>query len=206
MVDVAPGPTIIHGAAPVPSQPITAERYISAEWLADEFADLWPTQWLFACLARDVDAPGKYVVFNLGRESIVVAGTKDGSIAANYNVCQHRGARVMTDERGCAQALTCPYHGWSYRPDGRLVVVPDNNRFPGGKVDRADRSLKPVRVEVWLGMVWVAMSEETPPLRDWLGPVAERLDPFHLDGYTLVGDQTVAVSYTHLTLPTTPYV
>lgn len=194
MVDVAPGPTIVHQAAPVPPLPITAERYISPQWLADEAAHLWPSQWLFACLVRDVDAPGKYVVFNLGRESILVAGTSDGSIAASYNVCQHRGARVMTDERGCAEAMTCPYHGWSYRPDGRLVVVPDNNRFPGGKVDRSERSLKPVRVETWLGMVWVCMNEAAPPLREWLGPVAERLAPFDLDNYSLYGDQTVELA------------
>ena len=44
--------------------------------------------------------------------------------------------------RGCEQRFTCPYHGWSYRRDGRLIVVPDNPRFPGGGVDRAKHSLK----------------------------------------------------------------
>lgn len=191
MVEAAPGPTIVHGPAPVSSQPITAERYVSTEWLNAEFAELWPNQWLFAGLERDLENLGSYVAFTIGRESILVSRTGDDSIVAHYNVCQHRGARVMTDGRGCERSFTCPYHGWSYRPDGRLVVVPDNQRFPGGSVDRGDRSLVPLRAEVFQGMVWVHMDLAAPSVRDWLGPVAGRLEPFKVGEMTLTADQTV---------------
>ncbi len=194
MVEIAPGPTRVHGAAPLEPRPITAERYISPAWLDEEFERVWPHSWLFACLVRDVDEPGKYVVFDLGRESILVSGTASGDIAAHFNVCQHRGARVMTARRGCERSFTCPYHGWTYRPDGRLVVVPDNQRFTAGGVDRSARSLKPLRVEVFLGMVWVCMDPELPTLREWMGGVAERLEPYCLQGMTLTGDQTVDIA------------
>ena len=195
MAEVAPGPTRVHGPAPIESLPITAERYISPGWLDDEFDKVWPHSWLFACLERDVDEPGKYVVFDLGRESILVSGTAEGEVVAHFNVCQHRGARVMTDQRGCERSFTCPYHGWSYRPDGRLVVVPDNQRFAsGGGVDRAERSLTPLRVETFLGLVWVTMDDSLPPLREWMGGVAERLEPYRLQDFTLMGDQTVELA------------
>ena len=195
MAEVAPGPTRVHGPAPIESLPITAERYISPGWLDDEFDKVWPHSWLFACLERDVDEPGKYVVFDLGRESILVSGTAEGEVVAHFNVCQHRGARVMTDQRGCERSFTCPYHGWSYRPDGRLVVVPDNQRFAsGGGVDRAERSLTPLRVETFLGLVWVTMDASLPPLREWMGGVAERLEPYRLQDFTLMGDQTVELA------------
>jgi len=58
MAEVAPGPTRVHGPAPIESLPITAERYISPGWLDDEFDKVWPHSWLFACLERDVDEPG----------------------------------------------------------------------------------------------------------------------------------------------------
>lgn len=181
----------VHGPAPVPPQPVTPERYISERWLAREHATLWPSVWQFACLESDVREPGQYAVLNIGRESIIVSRTQDGELAAMYNVCQHRGARVLVDQRGCEKSFTCPYHGWSYRPDGRLVVVPDNPRFPGGGVDRAERSLVSVRVGSALGMVWVCMGADTPPLDEYLGPLVERLAPYHLETMTLVGDQTV---------------
>ena len=146
--------------------------------------------WQFACLERDVAEPGQYVVWNLGRESIVASRTQNGELAANYNVCQHRGARIMVDDRGCAERFTCPYHGWSYRPDGRLVVVPDNQRFEH-PVDRAERSLKPVRVEAAMGLVFICPDMDAPPLLDVIGPVVDRLVPYDLASMTLIADQTV---------------
>ena len=155
MPEVQSRGVVVHGSMPTP-QPITAERYTSEEHLRREFDDLWPRVWHFACLERDVAEPGEYVVWNIGRESIIVSRTQTGELAANFNVCQHRGARILVDDHGCAERFTCPYHGWSYRPDGRLVVVPDNQRFDR-PVDRAERSLKPVRVEAALGLVFVCM-------------------------------------------------
>jgi len=183
---------VVHGSMPTP-QPITAERYTSEEHLRREFDDLWPRVWHFACLERDVAEPGEYVVWNIGRESIIVSRTQTGELAANFNVCQHRGARILVDDHGCAERFTCPYHGWSYRPDGRLVVVPDNQRFDR-PVDRAERSLKPVRVEAALGLVFVCMEPDAPPLLDVIGPVVERLTPYNLPSMTLIADQTVLLN------------
>lgn len=188
------GTITVHGPAPVPSQPVTAERYISESWLAREQTELWPKVWHFACLERDVAEPGQYVVLNLARESIVVSRTNDGELAAHFNVCQHRGARILVNDRGCEKSYTCPYHGWSYRPDGRLVVVPDNPRFPGGGVDRAKHSLKKVRVSSALGMVWVCADPDAMPMEEFLGPLIERLDPYNIPSMTLISDQTVVLA------------
>jgi len=184
----------VHAAPPTPSQPVTADRYISEDWLRREHTELWPKVWQFACMESDVIAAGEYVVLNIGRESIIVSRTSEGNLAAHFNVCQHRGARVLTDDRGCEKHFTCPYHGWSYRPDGRLVVVPDNQRFPGGGVDRSKHSLKPLRVASVLGMVWVCSDPETVALYDYLGPLIDRIEPYNIGDMTLVGDQTVVLN------------
>lgn len=184
----------VHGAPPRTSLPITAERYTSETWLASEALELWPKVWQFACLETDVVEPGQYVVLNIGRESILVSRTADGDLAANFNVCQHRGARVVTNGRGCEKSFTCPYHGWSYRPDGRLVVVPENQQFPGGGVDRSKHSLKKLRVDSALGMVWVCSDHNSAPLDEYLGPLIERVAPYDLASMTLVADQTVTLN------------
>lgn len=192
MPEVQSRGVVVHGPMPTP-QSITAERYTSEVQLRREFDEMWPRLWHFACLERDVAEPGEYVVWNLGRESIIVSRTQTGELAANFNVCQHRGARIMVDDRGCAERFTCPYHGWSYRPDGRLVVVPDNQRFEH-PVDRVERSLKPVRVDATLGLVFICMDPDAPPLLDIIGPVVERLVPYNLPGMTLIADQTVLLN------------
>jgi phenylpropionate dioxygenase-like ring-hydroxylating dioxygenase large terminal subunit len=193
MVEVAARGTVCHAPSPAGTGPITAERYVSEGWLAREFAELWPRLWQFACLERDVAEPGQYVVWNIGRESVIVSRGHDGALAANFNACQHRGARILVDDRGCAKQFTCPYHGWSYRPDGRLVVVPDNQRFPNG-IDRKERSLKPVRVAAALGLVFVCMDPDSPPLDEYLAPLVARLTPYGLPDMTLVADQTVLLN------------
>lgn len=180
-------PITRHQAAPKSDLPITAERYVSPAWLAREHEQLWTKVWMLACLERDVATVGSFHVFDIGRESIVVSRAEDG-LHAFYNSCQHRGMRIA-DGAGCSQRFVCGYHGWIYRPDGRLVVVPDNDRFPGG-VDRATHSLQPVRVDTFAGLVFVCMDADTPPLADYLGLVAERLAPYRVQEMVHTEDQT----------------
>lgn len=187
--DVKARPTVVRGPAPVPPGLLTAERYISPDWLAREFEVLWPQVWVFAGLEQDLDPPGSYFVFHLGEESILV--TKDeGDLQAFYNVCQHRGARLMVNDRSWVKNFVCPYHGWTYDHRGALTVLPDPERFTP-PVDCAARSLKPVRVDSWQGLVFVNMDGQAPPLLEYLGGIAEILDPFRLSDMSLVGDQRV---------------
>ena len=179
--------------SPAPTRPITAERYISSEYMDVEWQRVWPRMWLFAGLASDVAEAGEYLVLNLGRESILVSCDDGGEIRAFYNVCQHRGARVMVNDRGWVKNFVCPYHGWTYNHAGALTVVPDEDRFAGG-VDCAERSLKPVRCEVWAGLVWVCMDDDAPGLADFLGPLVDMIDPYRLADMTLVQDQTVRLN------------
>lgn len=178
--------------SPAPAQPITARRYTDAQYMAAEWERVWPKSWLFAGLACDVAEPGEYFVFNLGTESILVSCTDGGDIVAHYNVCQHRGARVMVNDMGWVKHFVCPYHGWEYKNDGELTVVPDEGRFSGG-VDCAERSLKPVRCEVWSGMVWVCMDDDAPDLHSFLGPLPDLIDQYRVQDMTLVNDQTVSL-------------
>jgi len=185
-------PTVVHQAAPVAPGQITAERYISRAWMAREVEVLWPRMWLFAGLETDLQQPGEYVVLNIGEESILVSRTDDATLAAFYNVCQHRGARIMVNDRSRVKNFVCPYHGWTYATDGQLSVVPDHDRFTP-PVDCAARSLKPVRVESWAGLVFVNMDLGAAPLREYLGGVAECIDPYRLHDMVLVVDQTVSL-------------
>ena len=189
---VNPGTTTNFGPAPIESQNISAERYISEQWLAREFAHLWTNTWMFAGLERDIEEPGDFIVFNVGRESILITRTEQDQLAAFFNACQHRGARVMTTDYGSVEEFICPYHGWRYGFDGSLIHVPDADRF-SPPIDCAKRSLKAVQVTAWAGLVFVNMNLDAAPLDEFLGPVMDALTPYHLETMSLVGDQTVSL-------------
>ena len=166
--------------------------YISAATADAEWDAVWTRCWLFAGLTSDVPDPGDYFVYNLGRESVVVVRDDNNEIRAFYNVCQHRGNRILTSDRGSVQQFACPYHGWRYQLDGQLLEVPDQERFCPA-VDPSLKSLKPVKLTTWAGMVWINMDPHAQPLQDYLGTIIKNLTPFHFENMVLAKHQTVSI-------------
>ncbi|MBA59483.1 MAG: hypothetical protein CMQ40_09975 [Gammaproteobacteria bacterium] len=174
---------------PVTYRKITADRYISHEYMLKEREKIWSRTWLVAGPAQDVKESGDFFVFDLDPESIIVSRSESGELHAFFNVCQHRGARLISTDLGCMEKWTCPYHGWAFNNDGSLSNVPDEDRFSRG-VPRDLLSLKPLRVESWGGMIWVCMDQKAPSLKEFLGPVVQMIEPFRPEDMTLVEDQT----------------
>ena len=114
----------IKSTAPVPFSKITPERYVSRDYMEQERQKVWPKTWLVAGVAQDVEEPGDFFVFDLEPESIIVSRSNDGELHAFFNVCQHRGARLLLTDSGAMDTYTCPYHGWVYNNDGSICNVP----------------------------------------------------------------------------------
>ena len=81
----------------------------------------------------------------------------DGTAAAFYNVCRHRGARLLRDEAGrCDGVIRCPYHAWSYGLDGALRGAPN---LPDARRERwAGLGLHRVALEERYGSLWVNLA------------------------------------------------
>ncbi|WP_406729318.1 Rieske 2Fe-2S domain-containing protein [Streptomyces sp. GD-15H] len=45
----------------------------------------------------------------------------DEEVWAFHNVCRHRGARILDEERGSVGNIVCGYHHWTYGVDGTLI-------------------------------------------------------------------------------------
>lgn len=170
-------------------KPITAERYISQEYMMQERDKIWARTWLVAGVLQDLKEPGDFFVFDLEPESVIISRSENGDLHAFFNVCQHRGAKVLLTERGNMASYTCPYHGWVYNNDGRLCHVPDEDRFRRG-MPKQELGLKSLRVDAWAGMVWICMDPEAPSLKEYLGPVIEMIEPFRPQDMRLVEDQS----------------
>ena len=85
-----------------------------------------------------IPAPGDHVErVSFGVPLFAVRG-HDGRARVFRNACRHRGM-ALVEGQGCAHALVCRYHGWTYRLDGTLSHVPHADAFPD--LDVATRGL-----------------------------------------------------------------
>jgi Rieske 2Fe-2S family protein len=148
--------------------------YTDPAVFAAEQAAIFESQWCCVLRGADLAAPGQFRTVPLGRESVIVARDAGWALHAMLNVCRHRGARVCTEDAGAVRRnFRCPYHGWTYGLDGRLVAAP--NLAGLADVDRARLGLRPVALREWLGYVWLCLADEPPPFEALTSQVAGRL-------------------------------
>ena len=178
------------------SASLSKDRYISEDFMQSEWEGIWTKAWLFAGLESDLLEPGDFFIYDIGRESIVITRNDENEISAFYNVCQHRGNRIVTLESGSFSKVSCPYHGWTYGLDGTLEHVPDRELFKEG-VPCEEKSLKPVKVSVWAGLVFINMDENSSSLETFLGPIVDQLKPYKFEKMNLVKHQTVSLLETN---------
>ena len=178
------------------SASLSKDRYISKDFMQSEWEGIWTKAWLFAGLESDLLEPGDFFIYDIGRESIVISRNDENEISAFYNVCQHRGNKIVTLESGSFSKVSCPYHGWTYGLDGTLEHVPDRELFKEG-VPCDKKSLKPVKVSVWAGLVFINMDENSSSLETFLGPIVDQLKPYKFEKMNLVKHQTVSLLETN---------
>lgn len=117
--------------------------------------------------------------------SIIVVRDKDGAVRAFYNMCRHRGNKLVWNDypgeevSGTCRQFTCKYHAWRYALNGDLTFIQQEDEF--FDVDKADYPLKPVRCEIWEGFIFVNFDDDAMPLEEYLGEFGLGLKgyPFH---------------------------
>ena len=87
--------------------------------------------WQIVCHDSDMPAPGDWRTLEISARASSSSAAPTASVRAFANVCRHRGSRLVDGTDGCAKRLTCPYHGWTYAADGRLIGVPYKADYPG---------------------------------------------------------------------------
>ncbi len=159
---------------------VPAADYTSVAILAQEVDALFLRGPLLAGLSGEVRDPGDWVSFDACGRSVVVWRHPEGGLRAYVNACRHRGMRLAS---GCGRGplLVCPYHSWSYDPDGRLNAIPGDAGF--SDVDRATVELTPVAVREEAGLVFVALDPATLSDGVLLEGAEAELGPFGLDAY-----------------------
>ena len=77
------------------------DYYLSDRIFELERERIFFREWFCAAREEELPNPGDYLVRDVAGESILLVRTREGGLAAHYNVCRHRGSQLVPDcERG----------------------------------------------------------------------------------------------------------
>ncbi|MFA5938953.1 MAG: aromatic ring-hydroxylating dioxygenase subunit alpha [Sinimarinibacterium sp.] len=170
---------------------LDVERYLSPEFARREWEKVFAKTWQIACRVDHVRNKGDFYVFDLGRESILITHGADGKLRAFYNVCKHRGNRLVRGQRtGNAPSFGCSYHRWTWNNTGSVKFIPDQETFPG-MPDNCSLGLSELKLGTWGGFVFVSMDADIESLEKYLDPLQKILDKYEPERMALMQDQTV---------------
>jgi Rieske 2Fe-2S family protein len=127
--------------------------------------------WIYVGVEPDVPEPGDCMVVDIDRSSIIIARDDDMGLRAFHNVCRHRGARLVHDEKTTVGNIVCRYHQWTYGLDGSLLYA--EHMGPG--FDTTCHGLKKVHVRSVAGLIFICLADEPPADID---DMARDLEPY----------------------------
>jgi phenylpropionate dioxygenase-like ring-hydroxylating dioxygenase large terminal subunit len=163
---------------------VSANRWTSPERDAAERDKLWPVTWQLVCREDRLSGVGSFVAHDILDDPVLVIRTGEGAddLSAIYNVCQHRGRRLVDRSHGTlGREISCRFHGWRFDWQGKVTNVTNEDDWQGCPAFAKEALAIPqIRLARWGGFVFVNLDPEAEPLETWLAPVAAALDPFHL--------------------------
>lgn len=148
--------------------------YTDAAIFALEQKSILAATWRFVCHESELPNVSDYRLVTVAGKEIILLRDESGSIAAFYNNCPHRGARILRHPAGKLEEgrMTCFYHLWSFDSGGHCLNISQPGAYQGTDISRQQTGLKPVRVEMIFGLVFVCLDDQVPGLEEFLGEEA----------------------------------
>ena len=146
---------------------LAAKYYADNDVLKDEIEKLFFRTWQYACHTSELAEPGSYVAVSLLGQNIFVTRDQQGDIRAYYNVCPHRGHKLV-EGSGKKSVIVCPYHQWSFTLDGNLRSMRQVSTSDAPERDKV--CLTEVRVDTFLDFVLINLDPDAEPVSEfWPG-------------------------------------
>ncbi len=156
---------------------LPAEAFRAPEIYADECERIFAGGWLCAGRLEQVPNRGDYRALDLLDDRLVMVRGDDDVVRVLSRICRHRGAELVSGT-GTTRSLSCPYHAWTYRLDGRLLGAPHMDGATS--FDRAHCRLPEIRSEVWEGFVFVNLDGQADALAPQLAGLSALLAPYRM--------------------------
>ena len=154
--------------------------YKSKQLLEIEKESLFFNHWQLICHQSDLSSAGDFLTFDLCNERILIIRDNENIVRAFYNLCRHRGSRVIANEKGNCTAIVCPFHGWVYNLDGTLRGASQPKSFP--EFNKNDFGLKKIECEIWNGFIFVRLNKgPQKSVKSLMSPFSEELDNYKIE-------------------------
>ena len=163
---------------------ISREIYVSEEIYAQELERVFARAWLLVGHESQVPQPNDFFTSRMGEESVILTRDRQGQVHVLLNTCMHRGMKVCRYDEGSTPVFSCPYHGWSFSTDGKLVSVPGEligvpqfQTAYHGELAKNQWGLVHVpKMHNYNGWIWACWDKDAPDFIDYLGDMKPFLD------------------------------
>ena len=126
-----------------------------------------PTGWFQVGWSHELKAGDVRALKYFKKQQVMYRG-EDGVAVVMSAFCAHFGAHLAHGGRVDGCNIVCPYHGWTWGPDGRNLMAPSE-----GKASDARRRIKRYPTSETCGIIWAWHDElGRDPL--WPAPKEER--------------------------------
>ena len=117
-------------------------------------------KWIFVGHKTQIQQPGEYFVAQIADQNVIVIRGEDSQIHAFNNACLHRGHELLQG-KGKTSQIVCPYHGWSYRSNGKLAKAPYSNEVEGFDVN--NYCLPRIKLHEICGLIFINLDPQAIP-------------------------------------------
>jgi len=134
-----------------------------------EMKRIWERVWVYLAHESQLPKPKDFLTTWIGQTPIMVNRSKTGVLQAFVNSCTHRGATVCRKAKGNSGTFVCPFHGWAFNSEGKLLA-PMNEKagaYPPA-FDKEQLGLRPVRLENYRGFLFGCLNDDVEPLDSYL--------------------------------------
>ncbi|MCI0517831.1 MAG: aromatic ring-hydroxylating dioxygenase subunit alpha, partial [Woeseiaceae bacterium] len=177
-------------ASQKPGWSLDRRFYTDSEIYQLELDRIITKNWILAGHQSQLPNPGDFRVVKVANESAIIVRSKDGTLKAFANVCRHRGSLVCLEERGNTRKFECPYHGWVYDTDGKLLAarnMPDD-------FHKEEYSLHPVSLDIVHGLLFIAFCDNPPSLEGAKNDLAEAMAIFDFPNLKVAAQKTYPIA------------
>jgi benzoate/toluate 1,2-dioxygenase alpha subunit len=143
-----------------------------------EMQHIFEGSWVFIAHESQIPNPNDFITTYIGRQPIILTRTRNGDLKALLNACAHRGSALELARAGNKKLFVCPFHGWSFENNGKIVScgeTPTAGYGPGFKKEDHDLRQAP-KVESYRGFIFGSLNPDVPALPDYLGSAKAFID------------------------------
>ena len=155
------------------------DMFTDPELFELEIKHIFEGNWVYLAHESQVQGSNDWFSTWVGRVPVFITRTKDGTLNAFVNACSHRGAQLCRRKRGTQKIFVCPFHGWSFTNDGKLLKAKDSSTgaYPEAFNKEGSHDLtRLARFASYRGFLFGSVNPDVLPLEGYLGETRVIID------------------------------